>query len=148
VTTIPRGVALNNPLNIEREGIPWVGLSPDQPDSVFCKFLSVEYGFRAAFKNLRTYQLHDNVNTIRALVSRWAPPEDHNDTDGYIAAVAHRCGLDPDGAVDLTAWVDTHLIVHAMTIQEQGSFDQFFTGAQLRDGALLAGVTGVPHSDT
>jgi len=142
--TIPRGVALNNPLNIEQEGVQWIGLADDQPDTTFCKFRSPEYGFRAAFKDFRTCHVKYGIHTIRALVTRWAPPEDNNDTESYIAAVCGRTAKTSEELLDLTAWPDASEIVRAMTVQEQGSFEEFYTLSQLKDGALLAGITGVP----
>lgn len=142
----PRGVQLNNPLNIRMTGVVWVGLSEDQPDAAFCKFKSPEYGFRAAFKNLRAYQVQHAIRTIRGVIDRWAPP-DENDTEAYITAVCRRAVRHPDDQVDLTSWVDVSVIVHAMTIQEQGSFEDFFTIEQMRDGAMLAGVSGVPDHE-
>lgn len=144
--SIPRGVALNNPLNLRNVGITWVGLTTDQPDADFCKFRSPEYGFRAAFKDFRTCQVIHGIRTIRALIERWAPPSE-NPTEAYIANVCARTDKTSEEVLDLTAWADASIVVQAMTVQEQGSFVEYFTWAQLRDGALLAGVAGVPDHD-
>lgn len=143
--TLPRGVALNNPLNLRQQMIAWVGLATDQPDAEFCKFKSPEYGFRAPFIDFRTKQRKHGINTIRGLISRWAPPEDNNDTEAYIRHVCAQTGHEDSDVIDFTEWDQVMPIVIAMTVQEQGSFDQYFTVGQLRDGALLAGVRGVPE---
>ena len=54
----------------------------------FCNFVSVEYGFRAAFLTLQTYG-KGGYNTIRKIVTRWAPPAE-NPTQTYIRYVATR----------------------------------------------------------
>jgi hypothetical protein len=145
--TVPRGVGLNNPLNMEHSDIKWVGMADDQSDHVFIKFRTPEYGFRAACKDFKNICVNDGINTIRALVYRWAPPEDNNDTEGYINAVCARMGRLDSDVLDLTNWVDVKPLVEAMTTQEQGSFSLYFSEQQLRDGALLAGINGVPANE-
>lgn len=54
----------------------------------FCVFASVEYGFRAAFITLKNYG-RGGYNTIRKIVTRWAPPSE-NPTQTYIRYVAVR----------------------------------------------------------
>lgn len=80
-----RGVRLNNPFNI-RKGKPWKGLSIDQPDKAFCKFMSMEYGIRAFFKIMFTYKTKYHLTTLEQVISRFAPPTE-NDTKGYIKTV-------------------------------------------------------------
>ena len=91
---LPLGVRLNNPLNI-RPGSPWEGLAVPDEMQGFCSFTSPVWGFRAAFRNLITYADKHGINTIRGIISRWAPPEDNNDTEGYIKAVCARTGYAP-----------------------------------------------------
>lgn len=52
---IARGERNNNPGNI-RHGSKWQGLSAEQTDKDFCQFISPEYGIRAIYKLLQTYQ--------------------------------------------------------------------------------------------
>lgn len=81
---VPRGIRNNNPLNI-RKGSPWQGLRTEQTDSEFCQFISMEWGFRAAFKVLFTY-LAKRVDTVDKIIRRWAPPSENN-TENYITTV-------------------------------------------------------------
>ena len=83
---LPRGIRNNNPLNIRR-GSSWAGLRPEQTDRAFCQFVSMVYGWRAAFMLMRSYYYKYNLRTVRAIISRWAPPEDGNDTGQYINIV-------------------------------------------------------------
>lgn len=81
-----RGIRNNNPANI-RHGSKWQGLSPAQPDTSFCTFVSMEYGVRALICLLRTYYKTYNLRSIRSIISRYAPPSE-NDTDSYIRFVS------------------------------------------------------------
>lgn len=90
-----RGIRNNNPLNIER-GQPWRGLREEQTDARFCQFVSLEYGFRAAFRILQSYfKKRPPINTVRTIVNRWAPPGENN-TDAYVRFVCNLAQLEPD----------------------------------------------------
>lgn len=82
-TTTSRGIRNNNPLNIRR-GEAWQGLSEKQQDPSFCQFENEVYGIRAAIIIMRTYYYRYNLSTIEQVITRWAPPEDHNNTEAYI----------------------------------------------------------------
>ena len=96
-----RGVRNHNPGNIERGTVEWVGMSADQSaDPRFIVFDAPEYGIRAIARILMTYYRRHGLNTVRAIVSRWAPPSE-NDTGAYAAHVAKRLGVAADAAVDV-----------------------------------------------
>ena len=77
----------NNPMNLRySENNNWEGQT--DPTNGFCNFVSVEYGFRAAFITLKNYG-KGGYNTIRKIVTRWAPPAE-NPTQTYIRYVALR----------------------------------------------------------
>ena len=85
---IPRGIRNNNPLNIIRfKNSKWAGMAAEQTDPSFCQFATMVYGWRAAFVLLRKYYFTYKLRTIRAIISRWAPPEDNNPTGIYIDSV-------------------------------------------------------------
>lgn len=88
---LPRGIRNNNPLNI-RLGSHWLGLADIQDDPEFCQFKTMVYGIRAAFRLLRSYIVTKKLNTIRLIVSRWAPSTE-NDTEKYIAEVVRITGI-------------------------------------------------------
>lgn len=81
-----RGIRNNNPANIRR-GCNWQGLAKKQTDKEFCQFVSMTWGVRALLVTLRTYVVKHKLHTIREIIHRWAPPEDGNATDRYIAYV-------------------------------------------------------------
>lgn len=84
-----RGWRNCNPLNIRR-GERWAGLTPTQPDPQFCRFRSMEYGYRAGAKVMvsyyRLFMQRGMAFTIRNIISRWAPPNE-NQTEAYIRRV-------------------------------------------------------------
>ena len=84
-----RGWRNNNPLNIRR-GERWMGLTPTQSDVAFCRFQSMEFGYRAAAKVLKSYYRYltqkGRAFTVRNIISRWAPASENN-TEGYIRRV-------------------------------------------------------------
>ena len=94
-----------------------------QEDKAFCQFESMEFGWRAAFVLLcRTYYLKYRLQTIRAIITRWAPPQENN-TEAYIRHVAERTGIYADEPLDPpsehpTQWM---AIAMAMAIVECGT---------------------------
>jgi hypothetical protein len=89
-----RGIRNLNPGNL-RHGPKWQGLAGSQPDSAFSTFVDMEHGIRALLINLRTYVQTHNLQTVRQIISRWAPASENN-TDAYVLAVAESLGVGPD----------------------------------------------------
>ena len=120
---LPRGLRNNNPLNIRRSGDKWQGLRVLQEDREFFQFSEMKYGWRAAFRLLcHTYYGKYKLRTIRAIITRWAPPKE-NDTEVYIRRVTDRIGIGPDRelgdpATHPTQWM---MIGIAMAIVENGT---------------------------
>ena len=119
----PRGLRNNNPLNIRRSADKWQGLKAQQEDREFFQFETMAYGWRAAFRLLcHTYYGKYKLRTIRAIITRWAPPKE-NDTEVYIRRVTDRIGIGPDRelgdpATHPTQWM---MIGIAMAIVENGT---------------------------
>ncbi|KGA60554.1 structural protein [Proteus vulgaris] len=95
---IARGERNNNPGNI-RHGSQWQGLSVEQTDKDFCQFISPEYGIRAIYKLLQTYQKKYGLNTIKTIIHRYAPPNENN-TIGYINRVSKEIGIEIDTPIN------------------------------------------------
>lgn len=138
------GIRNNNPLNI-RPGSPWEGLATPPEVGGFCNFASPVWGFRAVFMNY-IRKADRGINTVRALITEWAPPSDGNDTAAYIAAVCKRSGFGPDDVINLKAWDTASRICYAQTIQECGEFEPSFKQSDMAAGALRAGVADAPRS--
>jgi hypothetical protein len=97
MTNTPRGIRNNNPLNIRHSPSRWQGMAVEQTDPSFVQFRSMAYGYRAVCKLLQSYwqrfRKEGKPFTVRTIISRWAPPEDNNDTESYIRSVLLIGGL-------------------------------------------------------
>lgn len=114
----PRGIRLNNPTNVEHSSRnDWDGMTPEQPDPKYVQFVAPEWGIRATVRIFRTYRRR-GLTTIRQIIGAWAPPEDDNPTDQYVANVAHAAGIGPDVAVVFPQDLEGMLV--GMVQQEQG----------------------------
>lgn len=93
-----RGYRNNNPGNIRINGDKFQGEVIPSQDKEFKQFESMSYGYRAIFKILRNYQINYKLNTIRQMISRWAP-KNENDTANYISFVSERSGIPADDPI-------------------------------------------------
>lgn len=116
--TTPRGIRNNNPLNI-RIGNTWLGERPNPTDPAFEEFVSIEYGYRAAFCILRRYIRRYGKNTITAIVSTWAPSTENN-TQRYIDFVAAQMKISPADVIDYNDKERMTRLVAAMQLMECG----------------------------
>ena len=122
-----RGIRNNNPLNIRLSKDRWQGQRPPstspEGEKAFCVFESMAYGWRAAFVILcKTYYGKYKLKTIRALITRWAPPKENN-TEAYIRRVTDRIGIGADTVLGSpqeqpAQWM---MIAMAMAIVECGT---------------------------
>ena len=114
-----KAVKLNNPGNVKRNPkTVWAGAAAVQKDRTICTFDSPEYGIRAIGKILVNYQKKYKCDTIRKIVTRYAPAHE-NDTERYIAFVSRKLGIKPDKAFN----VRQHLtpLVKAIIAYETGA---------------------------
>lgn len=97
---LPRGMRNNNPGNIRKGNTPWKGKIPHNrnTDSAFEQFETYAYGIRAMIKNIVSYNRDRGIDTLRGVISTWAPSSE-NDTDKYINFVALRTGIAPDETI-------------------------------------------------
>ena len=114
-----RGMRNNNPGNI-RKGLNWLGLADKQTDPAFCQFKSMEYGVRAIGKLLMTYQSKHGLRTIRGMINRWAPPQDHNDTTAYVNYVCRQLMVKPDDVINIKDEGTMEIVVSAIIHVENG----------------------------
>ena len=70
------------------------------------------------FVLLESYRRRYSIDTLRGIVTRWAPPLE-NDTKSYIRFVAERAEVDPEAAL-LPRDVRLRAIVEAMSRFERG----------------------------
>lgn len=102
-----------------RIGNAWVGEVTRPNDPEFEQFDEIEYGLRAAFIILRRYIGRYGHNTIRKIVSTWAPHTE-NDTAAYIRQVASQANLDPDTPIKYEDDKTMCKLVSAMCLVECG----------------------------
>lgn len=115
-----RGLRNNNPGNIRQNSDNFLGEIKPSTDPAFKQFESIEYGYRAIFVTLNTYQKKYGLSTIRAMISRWAPPKDNNDTEAYIRAVSSESGVPENSRITSTNKDVMIPIVAAMSRVENG----------------------------
>ncbi|KMJ44160.1 structural protein [Xenorhabdus khoisanae] len=113
-----RGIRNHNPGNI-RHGDKWQGLREIQTDKSFCQFVAPEYGIRAILKILRNYERKYGLNTIRQIISRWAPPNENN-TEAYIAYVCKVVGVPSSVVIDVENVNIMSKLVKAIIQMENG----------------------------
>ena len=131
----PRGFRNLNPGNI-RKGNDWRGLAPNGLDPEFDVFVSAEMGFRALCRVLLNYQRKHKLRTIRAIISRWAPPNE-NDTEAYIRFAATSVGVPPDQKITLDRQT-LFTLAKAIARKENGRRPE--GGDWFSDAQILAGV--------
>ena len=121
MTTLPRGLRNNNPLNIEksRGGKPWQGEIVPSKDRRFAQFMTMAYGYRAAFKLLDNYQRNYGLDSIRKMIGRWAPSNE-NHTENYVRTVSARSGVPADSRITTRNHDVMVPIVAAMSFVENG----------------------------
>ena len=120
---LPRGLRNHNPLNIRKSDQLWQGQTGN--DGTFCIFLSNAYGYRAAFRLLRTYRVKYHRCSVRTIIERWAPPNE-NATQAYINQVCKEMDVPPHFILNIGSLQDDDAywaceLVRAMALVENGN---------------------------
>jgi len=133
----PRGIANNNPLNIE-QGANWQGLSKDQSgDPRFAQFIDPKQGIRAAVKIMKKYKQR-GVNTLTGIISTWAPANENN-TKAYIDTVSKLSGISPHSVIDLTDETTMVKLIKGMIAVENGhKYGDYYDDQTIIEGIKLA----------
>ena len=114
-----RGMRNNNLLNIRISTDKFQGEVQPSQDKDFKQFETAAYGYRAAFKVLRTYINNYKLDTIRKIISRFAPSNE-NHTENYIKVVSERSGIPENDTVYADNREMMIRIVAAMSYVENG----------------------------
>ncbi len=117
---LPRGIRLNNPGNIDRTEIAWLGESTMQDDPRFIRFNEPVFGLRALMKILYNYQEKDDIEHLRGMINRWAPPNE-NQTNAYLNDVCARCSASPDESYDVSNKYNLMNLAKAIVHHENGA---------------------------
>lgn len=139
-----RGIRNNNPGNLEAsDSNPWQGQTGS--DGRFAKFETPEHGIRALGRNLLSYQ-RQGIDTVNDIITRWAPPEDNNDTASFIQAVCAQLGVEPNQPVNASDPDTLKALCAAIIHHENG--DQPYDAQQLTTGVNAAlGVADLPTAN-
>ena len=116
--SLSRAERNRNPGNIRRSGVRYRGERRPSIDPSFKEFESDERGYRAMFVLMESYRRRYAIDTLRGIVSRWAPPTE-NDTEGYIRFVSERTAIESDAQL-LPRDVRLRAIAEAMSRFERG----------------------------
>ena len=116
---ISRGYKNNNPGNIRINSDVFEGEVRPSADKSFKQFKSMAYGYRAMFIVIRTYIQRHKLNTIRGIISRYAPSNE-NHTENYIRVVSERSGIPENDIVYPDNREMMVRIVAAMSFVENG----------------------------
>lgn len=143
-TSSIRAIRNNNPGNIitgeQWQGLEaWENMTPAQREEKrFCVFKTPKWGFRAIERVLISYQDRHGLNTIRAIINRYAPPFENN-TEGYIQRVAKDLGITPEDEIDVRDWNTAVALVTAIALVETGG--EFpWSKLSLEAGLVAAGL--------
>jgi len=138
--SLPRGIKNHNPLNIRiNPANNWQGrVEPAKnTDGAFEQFTDAVWGIRAGARNIIFHYDRNGADTIRKLVTLWAPPSE-NDTSGYVRYVSGSSGFQPDQGLDFHKHEHLKPVLVAMIRIENGM--QPYTDAQIDAGLVRAGV--------
>lgn len=114
-----RGLKNNNPGNIRIDNCKWLGEVQPSQDKEFKQFQTMGWGYRAMFHLINNYSRLHGCNTVRKIITRWAPPTE-NDTEAYIAAVCRDSHILPDVVITTTNKKCMIPIIAAMSRVENG----------------------------
>lgn len=115
----PRGLRNNNPGNIRTNSDHFNFEVRPSTDPAFKQFYTMYYGYRAVFVILRNYKKLHGLDTIRGMITRWAPPVENN-TAAYIAKVSELSGIPADDQINTDDREQMIRIVAAISEVENG----------------------------
>jgi len=133
-----RGIRNNNPGNLVRTSIDWLGKIPlDQNrDARFEQFYEIRYGIRALMRDIYT-DYRRGSNTVRKLISEFAPAFENN-TESYINSVIGKIGMSiiPQMDIDTLA-----AIAKAIVAVENGSDAKYVTDQDYQDAIAILQIS-------
>lgn len=142
-----RGIKNNNPMNIRMSSNKWEGKVPinQNTDGTFEQFKTPEDGIRAGAKLLITYHVHYHRNTVRELITRFAPSADNNNTEAYIDFVAKKLGVKEDTQLDVDSYKTMYLLVTSIIDFENPGAGCPYPESVIRNALKRAGVAETPN---
>lgn len=114
--------AINNPGNIRTETYPYKGVIYDA-SKPFLSFTTLADGYNAMVVKYKYYFDNFGDKTLKAIINRYAPPSDGNDTSAYVTEVAMAVNVDADADFGdiLNDNDNMATMLKAVTVVEQGN---------------------------
>lgn len=136
------GVRQRNPGNLRPTSVLWQGeIKATGANPNYCVFEDATYGIRAIAEVMLTYRNVHKLNTLRGIISRWAPPLDDNPTDAYVRAMVDYVGCGPDAMIDVTNPTTMQAVVRGIIREENAGY--VYPDDVLNQGLALAGINVV-----
>jgi len=132
---LPLGLRNNNPGNLRplSSGVKWMGeIEPDTTNN-FSRFSDIAYGLRAMITDITGDIVNDGNNTLRKLITAYAPPSENN-TSAYISTVSTKTGLAPDQAIPVNTYWITKIILAKMQVELGANYAARITGNDIQEG--------------
>lgn len=130
---LPIGLRNNNPGNL-RPGINWQGAIGE--NGGFLVFQDIGYGIRAMATDIGNDIRLDGKNTIRKLVTEYAPPTE-NDTSQYISRMVSYTGFGADQAFPINADTLLKLIRGHIRVELGDSYAKMITDTDIQGGIAM-----------
>jgi hypothetical protein len=137
--TVNIGLSDNNPGDIKFDGTDWKGIAGN--DGTFVIFSDTTWGLRAVALDLYNKITDDGLNTITAIVNKYAPASDNNDVGAYIASMTGDTGFGANQV--LTADGPTlALLIRAVVNHEIGDTlsQQYVSDQDISTGISMMGL--------
>jgi hypothetical protein len=139
-TKLNRGIRNNNPGNLVKTSITWLGKVPHSKntDSRFEQFTSVEYGIRAMLRDV-VNDMNKGNNTITKLIHQYAPPFE-NDTVSYINDVSKGLGIAPDAKISVIDNDFLLKVAKAIIKKENAPHHTYITDKHIKSAINMLGT--------
>lgn len=128
---MPKGIELNNPLNIRKSENTWKGRVSPGRDSQFEEFHDKIWCYRAGFCIMLSY-FKRGLHTIHSIINTWAPPKENN-TVAYVQFVSTYVGIGKFEVIDFFNKKLMCKIMSAMVQMEVGLTGEDKTIAEAYD---------------
>ena len=132
---LKRGIRNNNPGNLVHTNDPWIGkiLYSKNTDEgkKFEQFTELKYGIRAMLIDV-IGDIGKGKNTIRKLISEYAPPNENN-TNNYVSVVAKAMGIDPDKVIKEVDFTFMVQLAKAIIKHENGTDSKYVADSDILD---------------
>ncbi len=130
----PRGIRNNNPGNLNFAG--QTGATKEGgAGGRFAVFSSMDQGIAALGRQLQLYSSR-GIDTIQAIVQKYAPAADNNNVQAYVRALVKETGVDAGSKLDLNDLNQLISLMRGIINHENGS--GFVSNEQISAGARLA----------